>query len=80
MIYGNLIISIAIASMTIAFSLGVYDLFVDLKKEFISSHFSNIISDLIYIVCILSFLIILVFMTRKSDTTMKYLQKNLNVK
>jgi hypothetical protein len=74
--YSQILLSVTIASLTIALSLGIYDLFVDLKKLYIDSHFTNVISDLIYLVIVLAVLLILILFTRNSKTTSSYIMKN----
>ncbi len=77
MIVTKIIQAVAIAALTVAFSLGIYDLFQDLKKHFLNTHMNAIYSDIIYLVIISTLLILIILLTRNSPTTLKYLQKNI---
>ena len=74
MIYREILLTLTIAALTLTFSLGLYDLFSDIKKYYFENEFNAIISDIIFLVVIIVFILILVIFTRNNSSTEKFIQ------
>jgi hypothetical protein len=74
MIYSEIVLTLTIAALTLTFSLGLYDLFSDIKKYYFENEFNAIISDIIFLVIIIVLVLILVIFTRNNSSTKKFIQ------
>ena len=74
MIYGEVVLTLTIAALTLTFSLALYDLFSDIKNYYFPAELNAIVLDIIFLFIIIGIILILVIFTRKNTSTKKFLQ------
>lgn len=73
--YQNLLLTVIVVILTVTLSLGINMLFQDIKKNYIDTHYNQIISDVIYISVILVLLVIFLLIGRNTSAANNLLKK-----
>lgn len=73
--YKTLLLTVIVVILTLTLSLGINMLFQDIKKNYIDTHYNQIISDIIYIFIILILLLIFLLIGRHTSVAKNLLTK-----